>query len=77
MQHGEIIHSSPLKDFSGNEIIGSVLYHVRVNKAFIDLNISAIPKGIRKMLNDIPDGIYMCVVGIDPDDKTVWRCDKL
>ena len=53
IQWGEIIHSSPMKDFEGNERRGSAVYHVRVNKVT--------PIQIIK-LYPIPTGIYVCVV---------------
>ena len=55
MQWGEIIHSSPLKDFEDDEQRGSAMYHVRVNKVT--------PIQIIK-LYPIPTGIYVCVVAL-------------
>ena len=65
MQHGEIIHSTAMKDAFGNEIIGNALYHVRVQS------------NVKIFFNEVPKGIYICVVGIDPRDVTFMDCEKL
>lgn len=64
MQYGEIIHSADMK-FLGKELIGSVVYHVRIKK----------PN--RMELLGVPEGIYLCFVGLDPDDNTIMECKKL
>ena len=66
MQYGEIIHSADMK-FLGKELIGSVVYHVRISKGSSD----------RMKLQAIPEGIYLCIVGLDPDDNTIMDCHIL
>ena len=65
MQHGEIIHSTAMKDFKGNEIVGDTLYQVRIDK----------PN--RMELLGVPEGIYLCHVGVGLDDKGFMSCKKL
>ena len=66
MQHGEIIHSTVMKDFRGNEIVGNALYHVRIYKGSSN----------RMKLQGIPQGIYVCLVG-QLDDISFMDCNKL
>ena len=65
MQWGEIIHSTAMKDFRGNEIVGDALYQVRIKK----------PN--RMELLGVPEGIYLCHVGVGLDDKGFMSCKKL
>jgi hypothetical protein len=67
MQHGEIIHSTAMKDFRGNEIVGDALYQVRIDKGSSN----------RMKLQAVPQGIYLCHVGVGYDDKGFMSCKKL
>ena len=66
IQWGEIIHSSTLKDFKGNEIGASVIYYLRINKT-----------SKRMKLQAIPEGIYLGIAGLDLNDKTIMDCKIL
>ena len=67
MQHGEIIHSTAMKDFKGNEIVGNALYQVRIDKGSSN----------RMKLQAVPQGIYLCQVGVGYEDKGYMSCKKL
>ena len=65
MQHGEIIHSTAMKDFKGKDLIGGAVFHTRIKK----------PN--RMELLGVPEGIYLCHVGVGYDDKGFISCKKL
>ena len=64
MQWGEIIHSTNMT-FLGKDLIGGAVFHVRIKK----------PN--RMELLGVPEGIYLCFLGLDPDDNTIMECKKL
>ena len=64
MQWGEIIHSTNMT-FLGKDLIGGAVFHIRIKK----------PN--RMELLGVPEGIYLCHVGVGYDDKGFMSCKKL